>query len=220
MEFEAAQELAMILPLPVKQGVDPRQFEFIDLSGYPEFFEDLASGFPTTPPAASASAGASPTPSNDALAVVSVGNFEASFVPALNDFARLDPRFRIDPKLWKSLPGYDRMSFAVFKLKPGRQKLHPMSFSFPRNNPAELFFPTLHIHDGKIHQRERFDHQLYCQGYEHETPDVHNWEESRRWAGQFAKAAKTRGLLVSNAHVYRKSIIGIHPNQDMRLKMV
>lgn len=34
------------------------------------------------------------------LTVHDVGDFDASFVPELNDFARLDPRFLLDDDLW------------------------------------------------------------------------------------------------------------------------
>ena len=33
-----------------------------------------------------------------------VGAFEASFVPSMDDFNRLDPRFRISQEVWKQCP--------------------------------------------------------------------------------------------------------------------
>jgi hypothetical protein len=46
MSIKAKENLAMILPLPVKVHVGEKDVEFIDLKGYPNFFGDLRSGFP------------------------------------------------------------------------------------------------------------------------------------------------------------------------------
>lgn len=220
MEFTAREALAMILPVPFKTGADPTEFKFINLVGYPEFFADLNSGFPVPPPPAAAAPLAAPALSRaKTLEVVSVGAFEASFVPTLADFDRLDERFRIDAKIWRSLPGYDRMGFAVFKLKPGRQRAHPMCFAFPREDTAKLFFPTLHIHDGTVHPREHFDHELYAQGNGEQVPDVLNWEESRGWARQFMKTDRTAGILNNDGHVYRRRLNGELPNEDTYVAM-
>ena len=220
MELTAAEPLAMILPVPVKAGGEPKEFKFTNLEAYPEFFVDLNRGFPVPPPPA-ALALANPSPGRKAkLEVVSVGAFEASFVPALADFDRLDARFRIDAGIWRKLPGYDRMGFAVFKLKAGKQHVHPMCFAFPRAEVSKLFFPTLHLHDGQIHERESFDHELYAQGNGEQMPDVLNWEESRGWAGQFMKTERTAGILHNDGDVYRRRLQGDLPNQDTYVELV
>ncbi len=41
MTMDADDELAMILPLPVKSGIGELDVSFIDLSAYADFFEDL-----------------------------------------------------------------------------------------------------------------------------------------------------------------------------------
>ena len=41
MRFSTAADVAMILPLPVPKGVPDRALRFIDLQGYPGFFDDL-----------------------------------------------------------------------------------------------------------------------------------------------------------------------------------
>lgn len=219
MELTAAEPLAMILPVPVKPGAEPNEFKFINLEAYPEFFADLNRGFPVPPPPA-ALAEINSLPSRAAkLEVVSVGAFEASWVPTLADFDRVDARFRIDAGIWRKLPGYERMGFAVFKLKPGRQEVHPMCFAYPRAEVSKLFFPTLHLHDGQMHEREDFDHELYAQGNGEQMPDVLNWEESRGWAGQFMKTERTAGILAKDAHVYRRRLVGSLPNEDTYVAM-
>jgi hypothetical protein len=108
--------------------------------------------------------GAAPAAAGYSLKVVSVGAYDASFVPTIADFSRLDARFRLPEGVWAKLPGYADFGFAVFKLKPGNAQVHPMAFSFPTALADTVFFPTLHIHDGEVHAKERFDHTLYLQG--------------------------------------------------------
>ena len=79
--------------------------------------------------------------------MVQVGDFEASFVPTVKDFNRLDARFQLPAELFAKMPDYQHFGFAVFKLKPGMQTVQPMAFDFPAAKPGHLFFPTVHIHD-------------------------------------------------------------------------
>jgi hypothetical protein len=216
MTLNAEKELAMVLPLPVKRGTDEQDVSFIDLSGYPEFFDDLDKGFPV-PDSGGWHFGCAATRSVTAAAplkVVRVGNFEASFVPTLQDFARLDERFRISDAAWEKLPRYTDYGFAVFKLASGEAKIHPMALSFPRRNPKSLFFPTVHIHDGEVHSRAEFDHSLYCQPSELERPTIHDWQESHADARRFMKVDKTRGLILAEQHCYQKKLRGMLPNRD------
>ena len=222
MTLNAKDDLAMILPLPVQLDSGENAVNFIDLSGYPEFFADLRQGFPEI---ASNSLGADytrsvPASGSKKLEVVRVGSFEASFVPALKDFSRLDERFRIPDHAWKQLPQYHDYGFAVFKLKPGNTKVHPMAFSFPRRDAKTLFFPTVHIHDGKVHPKATFDHALYCQPSEQERPDVKDWRESEGNAANFMKADKAKGLLLSGQHCYQKLMYGPLPNRDTTISVL
>ena len=118
----------MILPLPVKTPAGEKDVEFIDLKGYPGFFGDLLSGFPPPPTRASHDLldTSVATLSAAKLEVVKVGDFEASFVPTVKDFSRLDERFKLPNETWNELPEYQTYGFAVFKLKPGAMKVHPM----------------------------------------------------------------------------------------------
>ena len=216
MTLNARKDLAMVLPLPVKAGTDEKGVNFIDLSGYSEFFDDLLSGFPVPRTAGEtfSRGSAPPVAAATRLEVVKVGNFEASFVPTLKDFPRLDERFRVSDAAWQQLPDYRDYGFAVFKLKSGEAKIHPMAFSFPRRNAKTLFFPTVHIHDGKVHSKARFDHALYCQPSESERPTIHDWQESFADARRFMKADKTKGLIVADQHCYQKKLRGMLPNRD------
>src|SRR5436305_14937280 len=108
MMIDAKEDLAMILPIPVPPKSPDDAVKFINLEKYPEFFLDLKKGFPPLPTAAPASRGHSLSAGGikPKLEVVPVGSFEASFVPSIADFARLDERFRLPEGTWAALPQY------------------------------------------------------------------------------------------------------------------
>src|SRR3954469_21151692 len=165
MLYAAEQELAMVLPLPVPPASAEDALAFISLDDCPEFFAHLRDGFPRERRGMTLSGGGEGAAIDlgKKLAVVDVGGFEASFVPKPEDFGRLDERFRLPAELWLQLNTYRDWGFAVFKLKPGQKRVHPIAFSFPRRDMQRLFFPTLHIHHRSVEHSARFDHALYCQ---------------------------------------------------------
>ena len=112
MTFRASEDLAMILPLPTPRDSPEDAVRFISLQKYGWFFHDLKKGFTPTPVVRS------PTPDRmtrggATLAVVEVGDFVASFVPSVKEFARLDERFRLPDGVWDRLPRYKEFGFAV-----------------------------------------------------------------------------------------------------------
>ena len=217
MSLETEKAVAMVLPLPVAAGSTEKAVRFINLQKYPNFFDDLAAGFPVPVShswnsdsfSLSASAGI-----NETLTVYHVGEFEASFVPSVKDFDRLDKQFRLPPRAFKKLPGYKDYGFAVFKLKPGAQHIHPMAFEFLTALPSRLFFPTVHIHDGEVHTEAEFDHTLYCQPSEALQLKMAEWEESPTLAGQFVNAMKTAKIILPYEHCYKHELRGMLPNKD------
>ncbi len=220
MQYEAGSDLAMILPLPTPPLPPEDAVRFMDLSSYPAFFDDMATGFyePALRGLDSKSA-----PSFEAiLKVHEVGSFQASFVPRLRDFARLDSRFRLPDQTWEQMPHYHDYAFAVFKLRAGAKDIHPMAFEFPRRNPAELFFPTVHIHHGIVEARAYFDHSLYCQ-----TPGRQpGWRiSSFAPSGQptipakrFMDIARTQGIVDGDTVVQFDRRIGMLANEDVILQ--
>jgi hypothetical protein len=221
MSIDAATELAMILPMPVKQPAGEKDVTFIDLKGYPDFFKDMDQGFPVRDEAwaGARTRGVTLSAASRKLEVQQVGDFEASFVPAVNDFSRLDERFRLPEGTWKDLPAYKDYGFAVFKLKPGAMRVHPMAFSFQRQDPHKLFFPTVHIHDGAVHPTAHFDHALYCQPSEEGRPEVMAWRESSGFPRSFMKPDKTRQIVLSDQHCYKKEMREEFANADVELKV-
>jgi hypothetical protein len=213
MTLSAKEDLAMILPIPTPKDAKEDAVKFINLEKYADFFKDMLAGFPQPKPGRGGDK--DDKPNHEPLKVVEVGSFEASFVPQIKDFSRLDERFRLPTDVWDKLPQYKDSGFTVFKLKKGATKVHPMAFDFPRANAKKLFFPTVHIHDGKVHEKAGFDHWLFCQTGEGAATDVMKWEESTQPAGLFMKIDKAEGLLLKEAHCYRLRMKGMLKNEDV-----
>lgn len=216
MQYSAADELAMILPLPTPVAAADDAVHFIDLSDYTQFFDDMAKGF-IEPQSRSFSI---PLPATfQPLTVHEVGSFQASFVPTLQDFSRLDTRFRLTAQTWDQIPRYSDYGFAVFKLQAGAKNIHPMAFSFPRRNPGELFFPTVHIHDGSVEEKADFDHELYCQTPHQQagwliSSDPYYYDQPLA-ALHFMDCDKAQGLVDPIAPIQMKRLHGLYINDDI-----
>jgi hypothetical protein len=216
MTLGASKDLAMILPIPTPKASKEDVVNFINLEKYPDYFDDMRKGFPEPerPRGLKKSDVPPPTPAAPKLKVVEVGSFVASFVPTVKDFSRLDEQFKLPEGTWDKLPQYKEYGFAVFKLKKGEHKVHPMAFEFPRSDKSKLFFPTVHIHDGKVHANANFDHALFCQGMDTGM----RWTESPQPAEMFMKKLdQAKGVLDPKAHVYRKQMVGTFKNEDVWL---
>ena len=217
MHMRAKEDLAMILPIPVPKRSKEDAVRFISLKDYPGFFIHMRALFASPKAVGSISRSkAADVPTEAVLPVVEVGDFEASFVPAVADFNRLDERFRLPTDTWDKLPAYKEFGFAVFKLKP-KGTGHPMAFEFPRSKPESLFFPTVHIHDGKVHATADFDHRLYCQSSNQDFRNLVHWQESHLLALSHMDLEKSKELVDSDAHCYLKEIRGRQKNEDVVL---
>ncbi len=215
MNLDTPQDVAMILPIPVKAGSKEDQVKFVNFEKYPMLFDDLAKGFPAEAGGRAFSKGPMPMAAPEAtLKVQSVGSFEASFVPSPKDFTRLDARFRLPDGAWEKLPQYRDYGFAVFKLKQGNHSVHPLAFLFPSRHPERLFFPTVHIHDGEVHEKEKFDHTLYFQTKQTGLRALAGCDESDYAAVAFVKCGFTRGLVDAGLHVRRIQLNGELKNED------
>ena len=229
MTYESEQENAMILPIPVRQPAKEDSVRFIDLEAYDDLLDVLDDGFPIKPRVSLGCGGMKFTATNDsALKVVEVGNYIASFIPTLGDFDRLEARFRLPKDVWDQIPQYEDYGFVVFQLKEGNQKPHPMAFEFETRDEQELFFPTVHIHDGEVHDKEYFHHLLYMQhaGFDSRVGDYINADvpdratgviRSDKVAGEFCKTEKTDGVVLDDLLVHRKIVEGNLKNVDYRI---
>lgn len=222
MRFGAAEDLAMVLPLPVPTPATEDAVRFINLSGCPDFFTEMERGFPPRPRDVTVGFTLSVGGPARTLQVHSVGSFDASFVPTLHDFARLDARFRLPHAVWAAFPRHGDYGFAVFRLRStGKRsaKVHPMAFEFSRRDPSALFFPTVHIHDGRYGPTANFDHHLYVQFREDPGRDLEpGFEVSNGPARGFMKAGCLGGIVNAESHIFRHPLEGSYRNADVFIR--
>jgi hypothetical protein len=237
MAYAAAADLAMVLPLPVPPNPPEDAVRFINLERYPTFFDDLRHGFPVLVASFRSADTLFHSEAAPKLQVHDVGRFEASFVPRTKDFDRLDKCFRIPSEVWDRLPAYHDYGFAVFKLKgsesrrpagllgkllggapsggpPKPRQVHPMAFEFPRRNSDLLYFPTVHVHDQKVHSNALFDHMLYCQSDLATEEYLQGWKKSYGPASAFMDIDRTEGIVAPNHYCWRRPLIGRLDNKD------
>lgn len=237
MNYAAAEDLAMVLPLPIPPNAPEDAVRFINLERYPNFFAEMRMGFPQLLSRSRSLDVETLTKSVPTLQIHDVGSFEASFVPRIADFDRLDERFRIPPDLWDQLPAYRDFGFAVFKLKGGYPKpseerlerflggassagptrsrrVHPMAFEFPRRNSDLLYFPTVHVHDWQLHSSALFDHVLYCQADPGAEEYLSGWEKSLGPASAFLRISRTEGIVAADRPCWRRPLKGQLENKD------
>ena len=227
MSFETAQENAMILPLPVATPAQEDSLRFISLKDYDQFFQHLDRAFPEIrPPSRSRVDSPLEIASNSLeLSVHEVGDFVASFVPTMDDFSRLNQRFVIPKSSWDKIPQYSDYGFAVFQLKNLHGKPHPMAFEFESRLKGELFFPTVHIHDGEVHKRETFDHTLYLQNasFDEVVGNYKNRHVKERQTGfvrskdvakRYCRMEKTAGMIEPDLLLHRIELRGKLENKD------
>ena len=178
MNLSIKHEVAMILPIPICQNATENDFEFINLQNYPNFFKDLENLFPSDN---FDSFTFTKNSRGIYLPVYEIGDYIATFIPTIKDFDKVDPRFIMPDVIFDHFPYYKEYGFAVFQFKKpflaSGLKPHPMAFKFKSFMPESLYFPTVHMHDGVVHQYENFDHVLYFQGdyagiVSENTPDI------------------------------------------------
>jgi hypothetical protein len=207
MHMDADAELAMVLPLPIAPGTGEHDVRFIDLSGYAaRIFDELDKLFPS---ALGITGWGAPPPTPGSLTVHEVGSFVASYVPSMDDFVRLDRRFRLSDDVWSALPQFADHGFAVFQLAAGKKEVHPMGLAFPTRDPSRVYFPCVHVHDGTVRDTAAFDHVLYCQ-----RPSVPEGWETSAWPPAAGTIAHSRGVL-DDSLVHRRNLSGELPNQDV-----
>jgi len=216
MQYDSDEQNAMILPIPVAGPAREDSLRFISLKEYDDFFKDLKKGYPLPGPPKSSRAAAGAIDSK--LVVHDVGDFVASFVPAMKDFDRLDQRFVIPKSSWDKIPQYADYGFVVFQLKELRGTPHPMAFEFETRFADKVFFPTVHIHDGEVHAREKFHHVLFMQSDQFDGGHIKppkGFVGSRRDAKTFVDIKKSQGLVDGELMMYRKHMNGRLDNKDV-----
>ena len=238
MTYAASRPVAMLLPLPVRTPAQEDAVRFLSLKEYPGFFTDMDRGFPEPPSRAAPAEGAGGFKGGRSpLTVHAVGDFVASFVPTLDDFDRLDKRFTLPRATWEQIPAYRDYGFAVFQLRApaGRTtKSHPMAFEFETRMTNTLFFPTVHIHDGKVHATEHFDHALYLQdrrlrpvgpverdlaGRPRRVAQEVALAGSAGVAARFMDVERTKNIVDGREICFKRRLHGNLPNRDVLIRL-
>lgn len=105
----------------------------------------------------------------------------------------------------------------------GPRAYHPMAFELPLRDPSRLFFPTVHVHDGAVHETAEYDHALYCQvpvGTE-PSSDEGAWHWSEIPVGTLRsvyEASPASRWLDADAPVHRIELRGERANRDVWVK--
>lgn len=212
MNLETEQEVAMVLPLPVMPGAGEDAVKFVDLAAHPKMFEKLAQLFDVPPPQSRSMGGVAALSFQPTLVVHKIGSFIASYVPTRADFTRLDPRFRLPEVLFDAVPHYHDYGFAVFQLAPGKVTVHPMAMTFPTRDATQLFFPTVHVHDGRFKAKASFDHALYFQTPRRTEAGFQEFEGDS--VGWLTPTESFADLVVPKQAMVRRTLRGSLPNTD------
>lgn len=220
MTVSTPSDVAMLLPIPIPPGAGEDALTFIDLQHQPRFFDDLHELF--EPMVLARKGGLRLMPeSRTTLVVHQVGAFSASFVPSVDDFDRVDERFRLPPSIWHELGDYAGFGFAVFQLDPGSKKrIHPMAMRFESRTADRLYFPTVHVHDGTVRPTAKFDHVLY---YQHPSMRAVEYSAPPVFIDDLSLLAPTSdalGLLDPSLRVARRQLRGRLPNRDTYVSIV
>lgn len=142
----------MVLAVP-----NPETVDFVDLSEYQEFFEDVDSYYSRHKIATKSYDGGMMYESfsaTNSLHIHQVGNFLASICKNINDLKKIDVKTfgKINDdamEFMKSKYSDTGYGFVVCKLKKGNYNYHP--FAYTHKISGGLFVPTMHYHgDEKI----------------------------------------------------------------------
>jgi hypothetical protein len=94
-----------------------------------------------------------------------------------------------------------------------------MAFSFRTRDPSTLFFPTVHVHDGRFHEEAEFDHIFYTQN-EPKRARARSWP-TEFWmpgseaASRYLSVRHTHSLVNPNAQCLQASLVGAWRNSDI-----
>ena len=211
---------AMILPVP-----NPLSVELLNFRHYKDIFEDCQKCFrhyddtrhlyATRSLACSASDSHRPV-----LPVYTIGSYQASIVPSLDDFDRLNTNIlRVNPEVASLLrKTYDsEFGFLVCQLKRGNHQYHPFAYTHSIHSNRLLFVPTLHYHLGEKGSSADWDHTIYSPmtdlftnyGYSYVNSSSVQWDllpSEYQWA--------RKGGVSFNRHVIK----GYSKNKDLWLK--
>lgn len=195
---------AMILPVPTTNGL-----ELVDMTSYKDIFSKLSKYFPTL--SRSIYKGFELNSSDcDTLKIHKVGSYQASIVDSLNDFARVDSSFRLNPNVKEILAThYPTFGFIVCQLVEGENDYEPFAYTHHIID-GKVFTPTRHYHgDGPPEKISDWDHEIYTVGC-----IAPNAQIATKTSHEISQLCNYTGISTNDTILSKIKIIGQHTNYD------
>lgn len=105
---------------------------------------------------------------SDTLEVIELGAYKVSVAPTAKDIRRANKDiFKISKGTRKVLKEkYDDSYAFIICMFDSTKKIapHPVGYIHDLLSSGEVFVPCVHVHDGKLHREEHFDHMIYSLG--------------------------------------------------------
>lgn len=146
-EEGVSRPTAMILPFPLIKGTN--RVKILDMSRYPNFFDDLDLLFPQELEGSRSFTNSYSDSDNEPLPVQYVGGYKASIVPNFKNFDRLQyHEFNLSPDVKELLATYysSGFGFMVCILTRSSTQYHPFAYVHEIREDRKLFVPTRHYH--------------------------------------------------------------------------
>jgi hypothetical protein len=87
-----------------------------------------------------------------------------------------------------------------------------MAFTFPRRDLSTVFFPTVHVHDGEVHDQAHFDHTLYVQ-HDGDLSATY-WNRGVTPRHVHLDIGRSKGLIDADVTMQSIGLRGTRTNQD------
>ncbi len=216
--YEAADDFALILPLPTPPETLPTDVRFIDLSGYDSFFSDLRHGFPEL------EREAEKVSLTDRIIEkvrdwldIDPTRAAITFAPNPAALSHIADEFQVTPAVRRALDRFGATGCVCLKLTAGANRVPPLAIEFPRRQPDRLFFPTALAAGDVYEARASFNYHLFGQ-LPHCPPtwrsSTSSGDERLRLARDWLKVDKSSGLLAPDLPIVWQRLSGLHDNLD------
>lgn len=212
MSFDGSAQnmgVAMILPVPHgKAGV-----EFVDLSRYKTFFDDVDRLFPSTNDNLGLDYSTNSLSFSDSLPVFQVGSYKASFAPALEDLQRLRfDIFSLPPNIFELLKKTYSPTFGyVVCVLDKSAKYHPFGYIHHALSDGTLWIPAKHQHGSNYEEVfSDWSHEIYTTNTCSAMPSVEGDVKSLALVN-WALLPKLEPIL----SISKLEMVGSHPNRDL-----
>ena len=210
---------SMILPVPFPESV-----KFIDMSEYPDIFEDCESSFENIVTRSLNYGRGDYFSDNCFLDVLDVGSYKVSLAKNIQELSNVDPHvFTIPSEFIEMLKeNYTSKSwgFIICRLDKGLKEYHPFAYShnIAGNN---VFIPTRHYHKHSagevvIKNRADWDHDIYFYNIK-KTLDRSIYDSCKQVCRKTHNVKRSKiDFPLGDIHSFEKAKIdGLYTNDDI-----